>query len=219
MADFTIQQEISRIEQAAALRQRPGTSPLVKNEAKIEQLIVLGEDRRKHGDVETARQAFELILKLDPGNVKATLALCKLTEDPYTARDLLKTMLIFYPGQPEGVEWFNKAEARCKALEEMVTGSAYLHSWEEREKMHQERLRFNRDQRAAPVTKIGKLLLNAKYITEEQLETAVSLQTMLTRFEQHQPLGKVLLDYGYINEVQLEEILKLQENEFLSQMY
>lgn len=193
-----------------------------KYSAIIAGLATLGEEMIKEGDAETACQAFQLVLRVDPGNERATLSLCSLIEDCYEARTLLKTMLEFHPNNSLGQRMLQEAEARYSALEEleaMVQNSDYLKSWQDREQQHEERLRYAKDRRDAPITKIGTLLLRVGYISEEQLETAVSLQTMLARFEEKQPLGKILLDYGYISQTQLDDVLRMQEVEYQSQMY
>lgn len=195
--------------------QSPQNSP----ETKLEYLIGMGEEQLRKGDRETARQVFQLALKLDPGNERATLSLFSLTEDTYEARELLKTMLIFHPQNSMGLVLLGQTEAKITELEFMVTGSAYLKLWQDKEKLHNDRVRLNRDSRAEPITKMGKLLLQAGYVNEEQLDSAVSLQRMLSQLDNHQPLGQVLKDYGYITQEQLEEVLHTQEDEFRSQLY
>jgi tetratricopeptide (TPR) repeat protein len=197
------------------------TTP-TKYSAFVTTLATLGDEKLKEGDVETARLTFQLALRIDPGNERATLSLCDLCEDCYEARDLLNVMLQYHPNNSVGIRLLREAEARYIALEEledMVRGSNYLKSWEEREKKHDDLVRFSQDRRVAPITKIGRLMLNMGYVTEEQLNTAVSLQEMLARFEDKQPLGKILLDYDYITQAQLDEALRMQEIEFRSQMY
>jgi tetratricopeptide (TPR) repeat protein len=217
MSDLSIQVKTNPSSGSSLNQNKAGV--LADNDSKIEQLVILGEELSGTGDTETARQAFQLALKLAPGNPRATFALYNLTDDCYEARNLVKMLLLRHPGNTTGKRLLEEAEKRCHELEAMIKGSAYLQFWEERERLEQERLRFSRDRRTAPISKLGKLLLEARYITEEQLDTAVNLQTMLARFEDHQPLGKILLDYNYITQSQLDEILKLQETEYLSQMY
>ncbi|MEI6042822.1 MAG: hypothetical protein WCS37_00400 [Chloroflexota bacterium] len=193
-----------------------------KYSAMAASLDTLGEEKLREGDIETARLALQLVLRIDPGNERATLSLCGLNEDCYETRNLLMVMLQYHPNNAMGIQLLREAETRYIALEEleeMVKSSSYLRSWEEREKQHDDRIRFSQDRRTTPITKIGLLMLQAGFVTEEQLSTAVSLQEMLARFENKQPLGKILLDYGYITQSQLDETLRSQEIEFRSQMY
>lgn len=196
----------------------------IEQRRRVECLITFAEQQLKQDNRETARQTFYLVLKTEPGNEQATLGLCKLTEDLDEQERLLKALLELRPESEAGRAWLNQIEVRRNLLnevelEEMVRSSAYLKLWDERIKQHEERLRFNRDQRTAPISQLGELLLKAGCLNQQQLETALSLQAMLQRLGERQKLGQVLIDYGYITKAQLDEALEMQENEFRSQMY
>lgn len=188
----------------------------------VEALIALGEERFRQGDLEKARKLFELVLEMEDGNERATLDLCELNEDYFQIQHLLKSMLAVHPENERGKHLLKEVEAKCaqlEELEEMVKTSDYLNGWQERERMHQDRLRYNVDRRAAPITMLGQLLLQSEFITPEQLETALNLQTLLARLGTKQRLGQILVDYGYVSREQIEEVLRMQELEFRCQMY
>ncbi len=56
------------------------------------------------------------------------------------------------------------------------------------------------------IKKLGEILLENEYITEEQLETAIELQE-----ERDKKLGEILVDEGYLEEEDLVEVLEFQK--------
>jgi len=57
---------------------------------------------------------------------------------------------------------------------------------------------------------LGKLLTETGYVAAQELETALNLQAMLDRLDNHLPLGKLLVEGGYVTAEQLAEVLQAQ---------
>ncbi|NWJ96731.1 MAG: hypothetical protein HXX20_13180 [Chloroflexi bacterium] len=181
-----------------------------------------GEKHFREGEMEIARKIFEVVLLVDPGNERATFNLCEMTQDYSQMRNLLEIMLQVHPESKRGLKLLEDVDSRCiqlEELEELVKTSSYLKNWSERENIHQERLKYSQDRRPSAISKLGYMLIELGYVNQEQIETAINLQTMLNRLGQHQLFGQILLDYNYITSTQLDEALKLQEIEFRTQMY
>ncbi len=185
----------------------------------VDWLTGVGEDWLRQGDTESARQAFHLALKIEPGNENATFNFIKTAHNWNVIRNLLQFMLMIHPENEQGKAWLAEAQKRLSnvsTVDEIVHTSNFLKSWAEKEQKYKENISF---QNTPTITKIGQLMLDQGYLTQEQLENALNLQTMFERFGSKEPLGKVLVDNGYISQAQLDHISELQEQEYQENMW
>jgi hypothetical protein len=123
---------------------------------------------------------------------------------------------------PENIrarEFLEAGRRRLQELNQLITDSSVLGYWNVAEQLQQERLRKGIDRRAMPVLPIGQLLLRKGIISQEQLDTAVSLHEMFNRLNQPKKLGEILLEYGYLSQTQLQIVLNEQQAEYNSQFY
>jgi tetratricopeptide (TPR) repeat protein len=180
----------------------------------LKALLELGEEHLRLGDYDKARQNFEFILDIDGNNQRALRGLAKACRDWWQARSMLEKLLESQPENEAGRLLWEEAQSRCAEFEEFeeVVSLELHHTFREADR----KKRFASEVcQPAPVSirPIGKIMIEVGYVGPQELENTLSLQAMLSRYDQHQPLGKILLDSGYVTEQQLEEVLQKQELE------
>lgn len=186
---------------------------------RINKLLTEAETALLDGDEVGAAQSYRRVLVVDPDNEKALVWLSWHTTDAYEARDMLRQIAKRYPKDTRLQYFLEQAEKRCAELDQLVSSSDYLQHWQNTEDMMRERLRRNRDLRPAGVSRIGEMLLRHGYITKEQLENAIGLQTMFKGLGEERKLGELLVDCGYVDQERLQTILREQDIDFQSQFY
>ncbi len=183
----------------------------------LEVFLETAKERVAQGDEGSARGIYLLVLKMDPANEAAITGLSNLTEDWVEKKELLETFLKKNPYSiaiAQLLRYVNSRLEQSSDLDDLVKSSTYLKEWESRENESWARLRSYNSPKPMPISKVGLILLQAGVITQEQLDNAVNLQSMLGKLGDHQLLGKILIDYGYVSAKQLEAAIRSQEQEY-----
>ncbi len=187
----------------------------------LEWLNGLGEEWLRQADNESARQVFHLVLKIEPGNERATFGFINTAKNWNVIRNMLQILLRVHPENIQAKAWLEEAQNRLQNvgdLDDIVNSSSFIKNWTDREKEYNDRIRFNYVNTEV-ISKMGQLLLHNGYLSLEQLENGLALQTMFERFGTKEKLGKVLVDNGYIKQEQLDHVVSLQEEEYNKNMW
>lgn len=147
-------------------------------------------------------------LKIDPNFEEAWLALASVTPDMNHAIECLNRVLTINPNNQKAHEWLTLAkqeQARRKAL------TAVLKDPEMDTVVVDEP--GDKD-RAVP--RLGRYLLDYKFITEDQLKAALLVQRRSAAENQTRRLGDILLEQGALSKERLEFALREQHRVFFS---
>ncbi|HEX2911159.1 MAG TPA: response regulator [Chloroflexia bacterium] len=170
-------------------------------------------------NVKLARELYLRVLKLESTNEQALMWLAWYAEDPYEGCKYLERLVAAHPENARAREFLEAGRSKIEEVNRLISDSSMLNYWTIAEQVHIDRIKKGQDRRTAPVTPIGQLLLQKGFITDVQLETAVSLHEMFSRLGAPKKLGEVLLEYGYLNKEQLSQVLHEQQADFESQFY
>ena len=152
-----------------------------------------------------ARRLLIEVVRLNPRHEQAWLALASVLTDMTQAIDCLKRVLALNPNNATAKEWLAFAEqenARQAAVEEMNTAPEIA-------------LEEAGDQ-ARPVPRLGKYLLDYKFITTDQLKSALLTQRTEAQNGAAKRLGDILLEQGAITEERLSFAVREQHRGFYS---
>lgn len=174
-------------------------------------------DQQQNGT--EARELYLQVLKMDPYNETALTWLAWHTSDAYEGVRYLEKLVESHPENTKYQEYLAAGKSRVRELDQLISGSGVLNYWTMAEQIQAERTRRGHDRRSAPITPVGQLLLKKKFITQDQLDTAIIVHEMFTRLGQPKKLGEILLEYGYLTSAQLQEVLNEQMNDFNNQFY
>jgi len=153
---------------------------------------------------ETARKLLVDVVRQDPRHEQGWLALASVLEDMDQAIDCLKRVLALNPANATAKEWLAFAEqekARQGAVAEMAAPEPEVSIDEPGDA-----------ERTVP--RLGKYLLDYKFITEAQLKAALSAQRKAADNGQAKRLGDILLEQGALSEERLGYAVKEQSRSF-----
>jgi len=163
----------------------------------------------KANDNEKARKLLVEAVRANPRHEEAWLALASILTDMDQAIDCLKRVLILNPNNTTAKEWLAFAEqekARQEAVAEMHAPLPAPDDVPLDEPGDEER----------PVPRLGKYLLDYKFITPEQLRAALLAQRKAMDSGQSKRLGDILLEQGAITEERLSFAIREQHRGFYS---
>ncbi len=157
-----------------------------------------------------ARQLLAEVLHLNPRNEEAWLALASSLDDMRQAIDCLNRVLLINPHNATAKEWIGFArqeldrqevirELKAEPSEPLASPAGEPEGDEPR-----------------PVPRLGEYLLDYKFITPEQLDTALAAQHTAVRDGNPKRLGDLLLEQGAITEDRLNYALHEQHRSFYS---
>jgi tetratricopeptide (TPR) repeat protein len=163
----------------------------------------------KANDNEKARRLLVEVVRTNPRHEQAWLALASVLTDMAQAVDCLKRVLILNPNNTTAKDWLAFAEqemARQEAVAEMHAPPPSPDDVPLDEPGDEER----------PVPRLGKYLLDYKFITPEQLKAALLAQRKTMEAGQSKRLGDILLEQGAITEERLSFAIREQHRGFYS---
>lgn len=156
---------------------------------------------------EARRLLFEAV-RIDPRHERAWLALASVLSDMEQAIDCLKRVLAINPDNRTAREWLNLAmqeRARQEAVAEHNADPA-LDGVRIDEPGDEDR----------PVPRLGKYLLDYKFITSEQLKSALLAQRREAEAGHVRRLGDILLEQNALSRDRLDFALREQNRNFYS---
>lgn len=107
------------------------------------------------------------------------------------------------------------ARAEFEDFMEVIRSSLYLKLWNGfKENRFPAPAKEFLDTSNAPIKQIGRIMLDLGYLTQEQLDKVLDLQSMLIKLGSFQQLGQLIVSSGYVSQKQLDEILKNQERTY-----
>lgn len=163
----------------------------------------------KANDNEKARKLLVEAVRANPRYEEAWLALASILTDMDQAIDCLKRVLILNPNNTTAKDWLAFAaqeKARQEAVAEMQAPLPAPDDVALDEPGDEER----------PVPRLGKYLLDYKFITPEQLKAALLAQRKAMDSGQSKRLGDILLEQGAITEERLSFAIREQHRGFYS---
>lgn len=152
-----------------------------------------------------ARRLLIEVVRLNPRHEQGWLALASVLTDMTQAIDCLKRVLALNPNNATAKEWLEFAQqekARQGAVEEMNKAPEIV-------------LEEAGDQQR-PVPRLGKYLLDYKFITTDQLKVALLTQRTEAQNGTAKRLGDILLEQGAISEERLSFAVREQHRGFNS---
>lgn len=147
-------------------------------------------------------------LKIDPNFEDAWLALASVTPDMNHAIECLNRVLTINPNNQKAHEWLTLArqeQARRRALTSILSDPEMANVLVDEP---------NDKDRAVP--RLGRYLLDYKFITEDQLKAALLAQRRTTTGGQPRRLGDILLEQGALSKERLDFALREQHRVFFS---
>jgi tetratricopeptide (TPR) repeat protein len=163
---------------------------------------------RNHGE---ARRLLSEAVRREPQHEKSWLALASVLNDMQQAIDCLERVLIINPQNGTAQEWLMLAQQEksrrstdsTEPLDEDKTDPA-LGEIKIDEDTDQDR----------PVPRLGKFLLDYKFVTENDLKAALLAQRRAAQTGNLRRLGDILLEKGILTRERLDFALKEQKRSF-----
>ena len=157
-----------------------------------------------------ARKLLAEVLRLNPRHEDAWLALASVLTDMRQAIDCLKRVLAINPQNATAQEWLVFAQQevdRQEVIKEMTAEAAPAAETPAAEPAAEE---------PRPVPRLGEYLLQYKFITLDQLNAALSAQSVAAKVGLAKRLGDILLEQGTLTEERLNFALREQHRSFYS---
>ena len=160
---------------------------------------------------EEAQKLLTEVVRANPRHELAWLALASVLTDMTKAVECLKRVLAINPNNATAQEWlaFAEKELARQAAVPSVEAQAAAPSLEEivlEEPGDEER----------PVPRLGKFLMDYKFITEAQLKLALLFQRRATEASRPRRLGDILLEQNALTEERLAFAIREQHRNFYS---
>jgi len=155
-----------------------------------------------------ARRLLTEVVRANPRHEQAWLTLASVLTDLHQAIDCLKRVLALNPNNATAKEWLAFAEqeiARQAAVTELNTPSPAPEVAID-EPGDEDR----------PVPRLGKYLLDYKFITADQLKAALLSQRQANAAGASKRLGDILLEQGALTEERLNFAVREQHRSFYS---
>lgn len=156
-------------------------------------------------ELEEARRLLTHAVRLNPRHENAWLALASALTDMRQAIDCLKRVLAINPDNRTAQDWLKLAlreQDRQEAVAEM-----------EGETEVQIDAPGDHDR---PVPRLGKYLLEYRFITTDQLKIALQAQRRESKTGNLRRLGDILLEQGSVSQERLDFALREQNRNFFS---
>ena len=162
---------------------------------------------------EQARILLVEVVRANPRHEQAWLALASVLTDMDQAIDCLKRVLAMNPNNATAKEWMVFAEqekARQEAVAEMEAEAQALPAATPDIPLDEP------GDEERPVPRLGKYLLDYKFITPEQLKAALLIQRKAQEAGQSKRLGDILLEQNALSEERLSFAIREQHRGFYS---
>ena len=152
-----------------------------------------------------ARQMLIALVKVNPRHEAGWLALASVMDDMDKAIDCLRRVLTINPNNGTAQEWLTFAEqekARLEAVAEMKAEEAAIQV-----------MIVEPGDETRPVPRLGKYLLDYRFVTEDQLRAALLAQRQAARQGGAKRLGDLLVEQSAISREQLEFAIEEQKKD------
>ena len=160
-------------------------------------------------DYATARRLLVEVVRAEPRHEQAWLMLASVIDDPDRAIDCLERVLAINPQNEKAQSWMKLARREKVRLEALAEVEA------ERERPEDVPLDEPGDEER-PVPRLGRYLLDYKFITTDQLRQALVTQRRDHEAGEPRRLGDILLEQGAITGERLSFALREQHRTFYS---
>jgi len=147
-----------------------------------------------------ARDLLIQVLRADPDNEQAWLELAGVLSDLDQTIACLQRVLELNPDNAQAKEWLSFS------VDALAEPTAHAKSAKKAGNNDAER----------PVPRLGKYLLDHKFVTETQLETALQAQTRAAQAGQAKLVGEILVEQGDITRECLNICVREQQLDFFS---
>ena len=161
-----------------------------------------------------ARRLLVEAVRREPRHEKSWLALASVLSDMSQAIDCLERVLIINPANGTAKEWLNLARQEQQARK---ATSATLTELLDDDKADPALGEIKIDEpgdQDRPVPRLGKFLIDYKFISEEELRVALLAQRKAASTGTLRRLGDILVDKGILTRERLEFALKQQTRTF-----
>ena len=168
-------------------------------------LYAQAEAAIKEKRIDDARRLLMSLVRVNPRHEQAWLTLASVMDDMDRAIDCLKRVLALNPNNETAKEWLTFAEqekARQEAVAEMKAEDAALQV-----------MIVEPGDEARPVPRLGKYLLDYKFVTEEQLRAALVAQKQAAKQGVAKRLGDILVEQRAISRERLEFAIEEQQKD------
>lgn len=158
--------------------------------------------------LEEARRLLTEVVRADPRHENAWLALASALTDMNQAIDCLKRVLVINPNNKTAQDWLKMAlqeRARQEAVAEVNNESE-----------HSDVLVEPPGDEDRPVPRLGKYLLDYRFITTTQLKAALQAQRVEAKTGSLRRLGDILVDQGALSRDRLDFALREQNRNFFN---
>ncbi|MDW8325110.1 MAG: tetratricopeptide repeat protein [Anaerolineales bacterium] len=158
--------------------------------------------------LDEARRLLTEAVRADPRHENAWLALASALTDVNQAIDCLERVLVINPNNKTAQEWLKLAlreRARQEAVAE-VESEAHFADISIDPPGDEDR----------PVPRLGKYLLEYRFITAQQLKAALQTQQLEARAGTPRRLGDILIEQGALTRERLDFALREQNRNFFS---
>ncbi len=149
------------------------------------------------GQLAEAQRLLVQVIQANPRHEQAWLSLASVVPNTDQSMDCLKRVLAINPENMQArnlLDQARKEKVRQEVLA-VLTGPAPAVEKE-------------------GVSRLGKYLLKAQFITSQQLEFALSEQQKTASAKQPKRLGEILVEQGLITEQQLDQAIRIQSQDF-----
>jgi tetratricopeptide (TPR) repeat protein len=169
---------------------------------------ILAIRARNHGE---ARRLLSEAVRREPQHEKSWLALASVLNDMQQAIDCLERVLVINPQNGTAQEWLalarqeqsRRAADSTEPLDEDKSDPALAH------------IQIDEDtDRDRPVPRLGKFLLDYKFVTEHELKAALLAQRRSAQTGKLRRLGDILVEKGILSKERLDFALKEQKRSF-----
>lgn len=158
--------------------------------------------------MDEARLLLINVVRVDPRHEQGWLALASVMDDMHRAIDCLQRVLALNPTNTTAQEWLAFAEQEIARQAAAAEHTAPV----------EEEVQIDEPGDAErPVPRLGRYLLDYKFITEAQLKAALLAQRHATQAGETKRLGDILVEQGALTIDKLETALADQNRSFYSQ--
>lgn len=149
------------------------------------------------GQVAECRHLLTRMLQANPRHEQAWLALAEILTDPDQKQDCLERVVAINPQNEQALSLLDAIRSEKVRLEvlAMLVGPVPVGEKES-------------------VSRLGKYLLEARFITPDQLDLALVEQQKAAGRQENKKLGEILVEQGVLTGQQLEQAIRNQYRDF-----